>query len=85
MVGGEVREVRRRQRKWAEGSPWSMIRRFFIVELSLGFCPIASHSISSHTYFEYIFNVLPTWCSMQGLSSPTRDRTRAPCSGSAES
>ena len=82
-VGGE--KVRRRQRNRARGSLWSMVRRFFMVELCLGFCPIAPHSISFLPYFEYIFNVLATQCSMQGLSSLTRDQTCAPCRGSAES
>ena len=56
-----------------------------MVELCLGFSPITPHSISFHPYFEYIFNVLATRCSMQGLSSLTRDQACAPCRGSAES
>ena len=46
-----------------------------------------SHPPSSPPLFYYLFIYLflATLCGMRDLSSPTRDPTRAPCSGSVES
>ena len=40
-----------------------------------------SHSLKKIFFFFF----LATWCGTQDLGSPTRDKTRTPCSGSLES
>ena len=66
---------------------WSIIASQYRVS----FCGTTKRISHMHThvpisplsiYFYFYFLALPQ--GMQGLSSPTRDQTRAPCSGSGE-
>ena len=44
-----------------------------------------NHNLAIQIEILFFFNLLAVLCSMWDLSSPTRDRTCAPCIGSAES